>query len=458
MEKKVVTFVLLLFLCGSVLPAGETRLGGYGTSIDKSIIFEGFPFKSYDPSKNTGIEPIVQAEIDKIAGMNIGDYAIVGHSQGGLRALAYATMLERLAKTNPKKYASSYNHLKAIVTVSGIDKGLLALENNASTFKSKLNQDIDILWNGVSGLVKSSIALEMLYFEAASAYVTYETFLSVVTGKKSPSLITRNTIEETLLSYVPEPFKTYISSGLRDSTLNSVSEVRDMCPGSNFIKKNVSDTQKVTYRKQVDTKVTTTIKWKKVGILKVPCIEIKITPVYATYTKYVDSPKFSNNIPVAYIIGLQNDTLGTMETELPGLKKKVQSIASTAAGFMKAGQVLNVLKCCSITGLFNGNVKYASDCSKAATWLNNVQGEINELLGSSQNDGLVAKESQFYSRYFTVDDVDSPNKKKTIEIHSNVLSETNNGVIEYAEYNHATIAPTTNKTIKLKINNLLASF
>jgi hypothetical protein len=66
--------------------------------------------------------------------------------------------------------------------------------------------------------------------------------------------------------------------------------------------------------------------------------------------------------------------------------------------------------------------------------MGNFDGELNELKGAPENDGLVAKESQYYPRTFT-----DPNTGEVRNVHPNVLGGDAKGYIGYSQYNHKDI-------------------
>ena len=59
---------------------------------------------------------------------------------------------------------------------------------------------------------------------------------------------------------------------------------------------------------------------------------------------------------------------------------------------------------------------------------------MNEIKCSPENDGLVAKESQFYPKTFT-----DPNTKAVRNVHTNVLGKDPKGYVGFPKYNHANI-------------------
>ena len=83
------------------------------------------------------------------------------------------------------------------------------------------------------------------------------------------------------------------------------------------------------------------------------------------------------------------------------------------------------------------------DCELAYSWCKNYKDQLNELKGSSDNDGLVAVESQYYS----------------INTHSKVLGEhlpgfQQSGYVRY-DATHKDISPYTNTKIQEYISEML---
>ena len=48
---------------------------------------------------------------------------------------------------------NEYKNLKAVITVSGIDKGIKALDGGFTPLKSKVQNDINTIYNGVNGFI-----------------------------------------------------------------------------------------------------------------------------------------------------------------------------------------------------------------------------------------------------------------------------------------------------------------
>ena len=101
-------------------------------SIPGYVYFKGFDFEGYT-AESDGIEPMLKVTLELLKekyGNTNQPFVFVGHSQGGLRALAMSTYLRQ---KNPQLY----KQLRGVITLSGIDKGLKLLENKMRGFYEK---------------------------------------------------------------------------------------------------------------------------------------------------------------------------------------------------------------------------------------------------------------------------------------------------------------------------------
>lgn len=397
--------------------------------------FGGFDFESFDYNQHTvPLKDIVKGEVDFVINDDFKNgrtskYGIVGHSQGGLRVLAYATMLRNMAsdpnleESERKKALDNYNRLGAIITISGVDKGLKALENNFATMRSKLMDDGNILLNGVHGLGRTCITLlaiektVMATFQISDASDVVD-WLALFTGNLG----------------------SYMYAGWRGCPYDMIPEVYDMVPGSDFIRTNVADTEAVTYKRQTGTRKYVT--WEKVGWCWWWWVE-HTEPVYTTYTVYKDRPKFPSDKPVGYIVGTDSNTLGMSENEA-----SFRETFSVLSNIFEAGQIVNHAECYLTGGIgfLTGHYEAYQNCCAARDWVRNVDGELNDLKGSNENDGLVAKESQFYPKNFY-----NPATGMYEEVHSKVLLDvTGKGYCE-TNKNHKAIFPSDDTVSKFVI-------
>ncbi len=211
-----------------------------------------------------------------------------------------------------------------------------------------------------------------------------------------------------------------------------------MMPESNFIRTHVAESVKNTYKVQIGTETTLEVRYKKVLFVNVPYVVTVTTPVYETIVNYTDKLKIDDNLPIGYIVGVNSNSLAMGLDE--ATEANVRIGIAAASTVMKIAQGINLVKYCGSLGLLSSHKTYATYCENAANWLDNFDGELNELKGSSENDGLVAKESQYYP----------------MSAHSLVLGDESDCYVSM-KYNHAAIDPTTNTDVQDKISDMLNS-
>ncbi len=386
-------------------------------------IFQGFNFEDLSSeSHKESLEERINSEINYVIEDDIeknytGPYAIVGHSQGGLRVLAYASMLEsrindpNLSEEERVKAKGSFQRLSGVITMSGIDRGLKALENNFDTFRVKLLEDGNIWLDGINGLCRVSLIL-----------TAFENW-----ALKALEISDANDIVYKVADWFPDFASSYILAGWDRQPYSEIPEVYDMVPGSDFIEKNVSKTTSVTYKRQTGTR--TYRSWERKGLFWWWVKHEE--PVYTTYTVYKDNPEFSKTLPIGYVVGTDSNTLGLLDDK----EDEVRNICETVSKVMDVGQVANHVMCYATLGIgfLTGHYTAYKDCCSARDWLKNVDGELNELKGSEENDGLVAKESQFYPKQFY-----NPITQEYEEVHTKVLGRNEKGYVEVCK-NHKDI-------------------
>lgn len=442
MKKKIIAAMML---CVTVIAisAQKTVDEEYvkiGNLNDKGYRFmSGFGFADTEVDAHSDtLEERVDAEIDRVlsgkAGSTSSDYAVVGHSQGGLRAIAYAT---RLKQQHPEEYKK----LKAVITVSGIDKGLKALDgcsevNRFTPFKAKLENTKDILLNGTKGVLGASLTIDALAAIAGIILTPYALYWLDVNSSD---------VYDTLTTVLPY-FNSYITAGLDNAPYSVLPEIYDMMPRSSFIENNVSKTKSIVYKRKTGENKYLTWTYKKVFGIKIYYLTIETKPVYTTYTAYFDMPKFDPDLPMGYIVGTDSNTLGMLGSDM---ESNVRNGIGYAVKGLDIANGINLAKYYITFGILGYHKTFATYCSTASDWLSNIDGELNKLKGSDENDGLVAKESQFYPKTFY-----NPATKQTSVVHLNVLSEKPEGYTALP-YNHADINPGSNLVTQSEIDNML---
>lgn len=414
MKKKIIIALTLIGILNLNDFAATPGIGNKvsGISDGKYRFFSGFDFGDIPSDKHdTSLTQRVNSEIDYVIADDIEKnnnekYAIVGHSQGGLRVLAYATMLERritdssLSAAERQKAKANYNRLCAVITMSGIDKGLMAIENNFSTFKSKLIADGNIWLKGIRGVARVTITTTLIE----------RTVMGILGISKAEDII------KFLPIILPGFGESYIMSGWNGESYSKIPEVYDMVPGSDFIKTNVSSSSAVIYKKQIGINIINNILFGHTE------------PVYAFFIAIKDNPKFSSSLPVGYVVGTDSNTLGLAEEK----EAEIRKCCSVAADVFEVAHIINLAES-YITGNLMGHYQAHEACCAARDWFRNVDDELNDLKGSSENDGLVAKGSQFYPKRFY-----NPVTAEYEEVHSNVLGKTSEGYVAVAK-NHEAI-------------------
>ena len=427
--KKIVGLSLSLALVCSSAFCGKL------TKTDDYYFINGYDFMNYkgtDLSLNELVNEEI-SDVEKDLQNNPQEsFVVVGHSQGGPSSLAFAT------KWN-EKYKSS-KQIKAVITVSGIDKGLKALEGGFAPFKAKVTGKVNVLSKGVTGLrAACPIATKKLANEAlANMELPYLTDIDSISSSNILKMIG---------SYCPE----YIIQAWNGAAYNELPQIYDMMPDSDFINSYVCKTEKKPYRVQTGTK--TQVYWTKSGIFYV--LASRQVPVYSYVTVVQDTAKFPSDVTTGYIVGLNNNSLSMLESadfEYNGNKvteADVRSYLLQAEKYFSMGEYFNITKAALggttvVLAVLHGN--YAADCKAAKLMCGDFDSTINDLLGSSEHDGLVAKESQYIPKSYY-----RPDTKKYYEVHSKICCDDGPGYASYPEYNHADINPLTNTKINDRI-------
>lgn len=417
--QRIIAIVLLLSMCLPVSLVAEINDWGiYRKSLN------GFDFGGYKPETG-GLKPIIKGEADALSAefsnktRIVGKeeepnfYALVGHSQGGLRALAISTELKNRAEdarailrvrqndVEAQKIVNAYDNLQAVITVSGANKGMKALEGGFAPISARLMTDVNTIWRG-------TLATQRLFNPAV---LFSDFFLHDI------SAVTKLLV--TLLGLIdPIPATAYLAPALNGDNPDTVASIRDMIPHSDFIQEYVADT------KMYQTKVLTGSRWawewrKKWGWFRY-LVHVR-HPVYSYYSYGQDIPKFDDNLPIGYIVGAGIDTIDMVSDEdlIPGIGNG-DLIRGTLKGFavgfgiVEGAHYLNSL---NLWGLMTGSPLYARYAGRAREWMWNPDSQIDELLGSSNHDGILAVESQFYPKTFT--NLNYP--YTTGDVHKNVL-------------------------------------
>jgi pimeloyl-ACP methyl ester carboxylesterase len=388
MNRKVFLFAVILTFIGAAGFCGDTpdRMEAFNTE-HSYYWLTGFPFEAYKP-ETAGLQPrirdeaafikaneakrdaAVKGQLDEDGNQIIPKYVLVGHSQGGLRALALGGYL----KANDP---ALYDKLDGIITVSGIDRGLKALEGGVGTLVRKLQEDINIVYGGV---------------RAAAGVFALPNIFTLFPGAPDFSLGTR-----LILKLIPEDFQFYyVALGMQDRA-DEIQEIKDMTPGSDFIKTYAANVAKKSQvvKEKIGTELVARVGYQTVGFITIPYIYFVTEDVYRTYTRTWEedsSLKVGEEMPVGYMVGTNNNVFAPLDSK----EAAGRNVINVSRGVFAAAEAAHILKSAAIIGLLSGSPQYIQDAHRARDFCGNIDGELHDILGSSANDGLVARESQSY--------------------------------------------------------------
>lgn len=394
---------------------GATQLAIGGNFKGKTVyLFAGFDGIGYRkngpdlPKMNKAEVAAIKNGIPLRVTKTSGPYSIIGYSQGGLRVLGYISEL--------KKQNGNLNNIDAVITIAGIDNGLKALEGGLGNFKSRASEKINIYGNGLRA--------------ASGLFDIFGILDKVIPRNQSANGLS-------FFSYiVPQIFRPYFTEAWADPSSKAIQAIHDMSPRgpySTYIKDNVSESRVHSYKKKAGTEIATEWRYKTIwpGI-KVYYLWVGTVDVYKWYEVTEIIPKFDATVPVGFIVGLNSNTLSMSELAEPLLRAQ---IGLAGAGFVTV-EGLHIAKSVFTLGLASGSATYAKDAKVAANLMFNFDAALNDIKRSTQNDGLVALESQYIPKTFT-----DPNTKVTrTNLKNPVLLGGSLGYEKLSAYNHKNIA------------------
>jgi len=456
MKKFLITLLIFCFVAGTIVsfdyPENELYEYNFTNKAEwfkndnwqpnNLFYFGGFDFKGYNPKAehaDKGLQMKIQAEVLKLknavkdAEYNLewenGNFNFLGYSQGGLRSLASAAWMK---ENEPELY----DKLNCVITVSGINGGLKALEGGVDIFAGRLNNDFKILHRGIVStlsvidpvMVVTLSAFTLPHFITASV-VLYLGF-NLIEGDLGTTLEFVNFLD--IL-----PGISYVTLAFRGEKLH---EINDMVPYSNFILSTLAEASDEPKK----VKIESGFKNVKKTAYVFDIWGIKLLPY--TYTvreqqyKYIILPEgyqklnVGSGMPIGYITGLESDNYKNNKD----LEKTIEVLAEC----MDIVKDIHCVKLLLFYGYLVGAPVQYGDALSARDYLRNIDEKLNNLIGSSDNDGLVALESQLYSK----------------SLHKNVLGGDDEDYIGYTgfeEEDHESINPSKNKDVQDKIDKMI---
>jgi len=408
---------------------GEPIPEGYFANNKKVYFINGFDFKNYDVNDPNLSEIRAAAMNAIINGKEVVDeegktreiskaetsYSILGYSQGGLTALGYLTALERDYPSKPYRdpkdsvpapeVLAPIDKIDSVITISGALLGAPILANNLNI---RVHQKVGILSRGIGAFFavfnpRTTLGpfgfLEEMGFSTLLGVAIIEIFWAV-----DPSFL--------------QPFYKRV---WKNPSLEGMEQLRDMKPGSDYIKNNVAETEPVIYMAETGKKVLIT-EWRykissrgrKIWYLWTGRVNEKV-PKIAMEQK----PKFDPNVPVGFIAGVENRPLRMGGKD--GNSDKDNKAYDVAKGFKIGFAVvegIHIARCIGIVGLFTGSRLYAASADRARRFCRNIDTEISEVIGSTdKGDGFIPLANQHIPASF-----ENPRTKVKTKHLNNVLS------------------------------------
>jgi len=367
--------------------------------VSKNVYYlEGFDFEKYNPSTSPKLKDMTNAEVSAVwNGLSnqvtraSGTYSLIGHSQGGLRALGFITQTE---KTHP----GSENKIDAVITISGIDRGLKMLDDGLGGFKRRASANmINVLGNGL--------------LTATGIFDRYNIFAMLLPRNCLTAAI------DIVLELTPSSWRPYWLEAWRTTDPGKDSQLDSMIPNSTYINDNVVViTGTKTYKVKTGEKtVNTTITDRTTDGSWIIMPHTYTTEEYRYYTRTGTVTQFDANVPLGFIVGTDSNTLGMAEEKEKTIRNALRG-AEIAFGVIEG---VHIAKCARIWGLFFGSAALAQDADKARRLMRYFDSALNDIKGSSENDGLVAVESQYIPRANMDNPVLWGGEKGYYEVHQN---------------------------------------
>ena len=318
---------------------------------------------------------------------------LMGHSAGGLKAMAYASLLNQKGKKN---------EVKGVITMGAPLKGFTALAQGRAYLNRKIANKVDTIVGAADSLVDT-----VDFFTSRIVPIIPADFLNV-TYFTNVSLVKE--ILSTVVGY--NIFKRPLEFVIDLDVLFDENFVRDISPKSTFLNNyiNPKTTVKTSgYYKTVKRK-TGLGYYEAIWKTKRNCFGWKYSyisgwkwkDIYKTYQVWIDPtynyyPKIDKNIPVGMIVGQGNDPVkaaGKYENTVRMVIGLVNTAITTAESLQVARGVFDTLTL-NIPGAIR-HYSNASKCEKSRYIIRNYVSEYGKLLGNCANDSFITEDSQQY--------------------------------------------------------------
>ena len=394
------------------------------TSGANGYFFDGFDFNGYNSTYPT-LRQMTAAEVNSVKnGIKVskpaGPYTVIGYSQGGLRALAYATALK-------KTYPADFKNLQSVITISGINHGMQALEGDLPGIRSRILDEVRTIERGIDSILNMTIFTQIPF--TIGKVITEATHF-IFTGKTFTAAF-NNGLLNIVAALLPADFSAYVSPALRYPSKTAsqlqLEQMVEMKPGSQYIKDYVASVNTYKYSVRDGSRLVAEIRYKKILFITIPYIWIGYVPKYKTVTVNEPVYKFDAKLPLGFIVGTRN----SFKESIPS---SVKGVTSGLASACVIARNVHIVKSCLIYGLFLGCPVYAARAEDARKLLSNTDNMVNHITRSYDGDGLVARANQYYPKSFY-----NPVSGITKKLLNNVYESANQRGYGYASVyaNHA---------------------
>ncbi len=307
----------------------------------------------------------------------IRDKVLIGHSLGGLKAVAYA---------NHMSLKGQSSEVKGVITIGAPLQGFYGLKNGKNELSNKISKYIEILSNGGKSIVNCLAPLPKIYDFIQSGFIK---------------------------SLVPNPLEIFGTSDPVNTAL---------VPDSRFLSEYVKANEKIIkagYSEQKKKIVRYTYvksknqPWWSIFILS--AIQYDKVPVYENYTVTYPAvvqytPKMNKDIYVGMIVGQNNDFDEFYSTILNysilnsdfkvfgGIDKNtfIQRREMLTKG-CEVAQNAHFAACFLVPVFSWFYWEQSINALNAHTFLRDYNKNMANLVGSSQSDCFIAEDSQQYS-------------------------------------------------------------
>ena len=339
---------------------------------------KGFQFAGGDFSQSLDekVDQIMNKESD-IPGLTtqkeIPHQIVVGHSQGGLKAMGYMQKMKNGYQEN----------IDAVISVDSPIVGFAGLDAGYGVMRRRVLDSIKIFERGAAATLRPSTpvstSMGKLYDEMPIEFklnvfiYLYDTISKHFGGDGFP---------------MKELFDTIINT---IAPCDAIREITDMGPQSDFVRNNIQEKDVRTERYVKKRYLKPVIKWR----FGVPHVYFLIKNDYGYRTNVTITSKVPDYAPIGHIVGTDNDPIRLSNDE--DKEKNIRIVVSLAQVVFYHSAIRNESLALSFhwfPPIYNRFHTWARDSFRAADWCGNYKERWGDLIGGRNNDGFIAVATQ----------------------------------------------------------------